>query len=66
MSKDIPDNCVAAGNPVKVIGTYDEYVEKHRMRMNERPVYNKIWTEKTSEEKQAMKQELIDGIGYDL
>ena len=65
VSKDIPDNCVAAGNPVKVIGSYDDYVEKHRKRMNERPVYDKLWSEKTEEDKQVMKCDLMDGIGYD-
>lgn len=28
VSKDIPSNCVAAGVPCKVIGSFDEYKEK--------------------------------------
>lgn len=30
VNKDIPANCVAAGNPCRVICTLDEYREKHR------------------------------------
>ena len=32
VTKDIPDNCVAAGAPAKVIGTFDSYVEKALQR----------------------------------
>lgn len=30
VNKNIPDNCVAAGNPVKIIMTLEEYYEKRR------------------------------------
>ncbi len=30
VNKDIPANCVAAGNPCKVLCTLDEYREKHK------------------------------------
>ena len=66
VSRDIPDNSVAVGNPACVIGTYDAFVERHRRQMEERPVYNTLWTEKTGEEKQRMRRELSDGVGYDL
>lgn len=66
IAKDIPDNCVVAGNPAKVLGTYDDYVDKHKRNMRVRPVYQTLWIDKTKEEKQLMKQELVDGIGYDL
>ena len=66
VSKDIPDNSVAAGNPVRVICSYDEFLAKHAAQMKQRPVYNTLWNEKTDEEKLRMYQELADGIGYDL
>lgn len=28
MNKDIPDNCVAAGVPARVIGTFEDFVNK--------------------------------------
>lgn len=35
VTKDIPSNSVAVGNPAHVICTLDAYIEKIRMRMNE-------------------------------
>ncbi len=37
ITKDIPSNSVAVGNPAKVICTCDEYIEKHKKRMQENP-----------------------------
>ena len=31
INRDIPDNCVVAGVPAKVIKTFDEYLEKRSM-----------------------------------
>lgn len=33
VSKDIPDNSVAVGNPAKVICSYDEYIEKQKAKL---------------------------------
>ena len=66
VTHDIPDNSIAAGNPAKVIGTYDAFLEKHAKQIENRPVYKTLWSEKTIEEKEQMYQELEDGIGYDL
>ena len=30
VNKDVPDNCVAAGNPAKVLMTVDEYYERRK------------------------------------
>ena len=32
VTKDIPDNCVVAGNPARVIGTVEEYIKKAGQR----------------------------------
>ncbi len=66
VTKDIPDNSVAAGNPARVIGTYDAFLEKHKKQIENRPVYDTIWYEKSEQEKNRMRQELSDGVGYDL
>lgn len=29
VAKDIPDNSVVIGNPMRIIGTHDEYIDKH-------------------------------------
>lgn len=65
VSQDIPDNTVAAGNPAKVIETYDSFVEKHRAQMQYRPVYQTLWSKKSWAEKEQMRMDLADGIGYD-
>ena len=67
VTKDIPDNSVAVGNPARVIGTYDEFVEKNHQLFNEVPVYNTHYSKKTSQEKQQMKNELQNSrYGFDL
>lgn len=66
VSKDIPDNSVAVGNPIQIICSYDDFVEKHKRQMQERPVYHTLWSEKTCNEKEQMRKELADGLGYDL
>ena len=65
VSRDVPDNSIVAGNPAKIIGTYDDFVEKNRKLMETRPVYNTFWADKTQEEKEKMKRELDDGLGFD-
>ena len=66
VTRDIPDNSVAAGNPAKVIGTYDDFLKKHAAQIETRPVYDTLWSDKTWEEKERMRRELENGVGYDL
>lgn len=40
VAKDIPDNSVVVGNPMRVICTYDEYTEKNKKLMQEYPVFD--------------------------
>lgn len=67
VTKNIPDNSVAVGNPAKVICTTEEYLEKQRKLMEERPVYDSKWTIRENVT-DAMKAEMIealkDGIGF--
>lgn len=65
VSRSIPSNSVVVGNPARVVCTYDEYIERHREQMKTNPVYDTYWVVKTDEEKQRMKQELTDKMGYD-
>ena len=39
VSKDIPHDSVAVGNPAKVICTLDEYLNKHREKMKTAPIF---------------------------
>ncbi len=65
VNKDIPDNSVAVGNPARVIGTYDDYIEKSRKMWETHPVYNTY--EKTQDEINQMRKDLLEyGIGFDM
>lgn len=67
ISKDIPDNVVAAGNPAKVICSLEEYLERHKENMKEGPVYEENYTLRgnlTEDKKNQMIQELDNKIGY--
>lgn len=67
VAKDIPDNSVVVGNPMRIICTFDEYMAKNKERMKEVPVYNVLFSNKTEEDRQAQYEELgnFQG-GYDL
>lgn len=41
ISKDIPDGVVAAGNPIRIIRTYDEYMQKCREWNDTKPCFDK-------------------------
>lgn len=40
MSRDIPDNSVVIGNPMKIICTYSDYMKKYEKKINETKVFN--------------------------
>lgn len=50
INKDIPDNCVVAGVPAKIIKTFDEYLEKRKL---EGPLGDGIGKEIVSPEVEA-------------
>ena len=60
VSKSVPPNSVAVGNPAHVIGTYDDYIAKRRIQMQERPCYDYSYTinQITPEKKQEMIKEI--------
>lgn len=65
VAKDIPDNSVVAGNPCRIICTYDEYVQKNRRLMEEFPVID-LFPDAIMQDVQS-KQQLVDsGYGYIL
>ncbi len=63
VSKDIPDNTVVVGNPMRAIGTYDEYIEKHKENMKNGIVYDVNPNNLTWEDRRRMREE-IQGIAY--
>lgn len=67
VTKDIPDNVVAAGNPAKKICTLEEYIERHKENMKNVPVYGEGYTLRgalTEVKKLQMIEELNGKMGY--
>lgn len=68
VAKDVPDNVVIVGNPWRILCSFDEYIEKNRKAMHEKPVFNKIFHEKTPDDWAQMIEILkkSGGLGFDL
>ena len=67
VSKDIPDNVVVVGPNAKIIGTYDDYMDKNRNRMKECPVSNVLFCDKTEAEWDTLYKEVkVKKGGFDL
>lgn len=67
VSKDIPDNSVAVGNPATVICSTSDYLIKHKQIMMSSPLYKEGWTLDTGitdKYKDIMKTELENKIAY--
>lgn len=63
---DIPDNSVVMGNPAKTICTTEEYIIKHKERMEKSKVYGKMIENMSEEEKVKMVSEIENGFAYEL
>lgn len=67
VTKDIPDNSIAIGNPARVIGSYNDYVNKEKVLLETLPTWNTHYSQKTDEEKQQIKDALLKSkYGFDL
>lgn len=65
VTRDIPDNCIVAGNPARIIGQTSEYVERHKNNLKIKPVFDTYWPYKTEEQINRIRAELTNGYGYD-
>ena len=67
VSRDIPDNSVAVGNPAEVVAKTQEFVDKNENLMKNRPVWDYNWTIHrgiSNEKRKIMREKLKDGIGF--
>lgn len=67
VTKDIPDNVVAAGNPARIVCSIEEYIERNKMRMSKGKVYGEEYTLRkkiSSEKKQQQREELKHQCGF--
>lgn len=67
VTKDIKAGSVVAGNPAKVICSYEEFVKRNADLLRHAPVFNTYHANKTMDEKMHERTVLKDGgIGFDV
>lgn len=70
VSRDIPSNSVAVGNPAKVVCSYDDFIERKQSEMKNTFVFDEKYTLRnpgiTTKMKNGMKKKLVEngGVGY--
>lgn len=67
VTKNIPANVVAAGNPAKVICSIEEYIQRNNNRMKKGHIYGEEYTLRghvTPELKEKQRSDLKNGYGY--
>lgn len=70
VTKDVPSNSVVAGNPARVICSFDEFKERNLRARNsgEHPIFNKHewdqWINASQEDWNEMREMLSDTYGY--
>ena len=73
VSRDVPDGVVVAGNPLKVISSTKEYIERNKQKLDIRPkfpAHGLTWEEFVrnggipQQQKELQKSLLEDGIGF--
>lgn len=68
VSHDIPSNSVVAGSPAKVIGTFEEYKEKHLKNTATHYFFRERqwneWANAGEEAWEMMREKLKNGFGY--
>ena len=65
---DIDNNTVCAGNPAKVICSYEDYINKYKKKMQTSAIYDESYTLRnkkiTTEQKNDMYKALDNDIGF--
>ena len=67
VTKDIPNNVVAVGNPARVICSIEDYLQKHKELIGKCPTFDESYTLRrdiSSTKKEEQRQALEDTWGY--
>jgi maltose O-acetyltransferase len=60
VTKSIPSNSVAAGNPARVISSLDDYLMKEKGKMNENNVFGEEYTLRNKNLSESQKKKMIE------
>lgn len=63
ITKDIPENSVAVGNPCRVVKSYEDYMLHQKSMMNEHNTICKAPAKLSDQEKELLRKDM-DGIWY--
>lgn len=67
VTKDIPDNCVAAGNPAKVVCSVEEFRQRNNKKMEKARKFGKEYRfskSMTEQKKKEIREAVQQGIAY--
>lgn len=67
VSRDIPTDSIAVGNPAKVVNTIKKFVAKHEARIKKAPKFGETYTRRggvSREMQNEMKRRMKRGYGY--
>ncbi len=67
VTKNVPSGMVAAGNPVQIIMTTEEFIEKRKKEMIEYPTFDESYTLKnkvSKEMREEMNDKMKDNYGF--
>lgn len=63
VSKNIPDNSVVVGNPMKIIGTFEENIRRNKELINSSPIFEVNYN-LSNEDKLKVKKSLNEKVGF--
>lgn len=68
VAKDIPDNSVCLGNPMRIVGTWDSYMKKHQKQIDSSCVYEFMYIKGERQFPSVLKKKMIsemtNGMAY--
>jgi maltose O-acetyltransferase len=67
VTRDIPSNVVAGGNPARIICSLEEFLNKHRKKMRILPCFGREYTvsfPRSQEVREEMNERMSSGEGY--